>query len=192
MKKPNVKDALVKFVGAYKKANPVLYTPFDSQWRSLCEMGDPIPIEGQEMVRWRPVANESADNFSGLENALDMRIHADIKEYYGTFWSAGMEATATDGHVSLLFTWNQQDVDRLIENLIGHSLAKRKSRQPFTVFFACTEPESDLFLSIDNESGAVVLEQPGGKPLRQIATNVADFLNSLTPANPDHHPEYAL
>ena len=55
-------------------------------------------------------------------------------------------------------------------------------RAPFTVFFACTEPESELFLSVDNASGEVVLEAPGAKPLRTVAPSLTVFLRGLDPA----------
>jgi SecY interacting protein Syd len=130
-----------------------------------------------------------ADDFAGLERALETTIHDDIKAYYGAFWSGGLEATARDGHVSLILLWNPSDAERLVENLIGHALAKRRARSPLTVFFACTEPDSDLFLSVDNATGEVVLEAPGAKPLRTVAPSLTVFLRRLLPAAPGMHPE---
>ena len=40
--------------------------------------------------------------------------------------------------------------------LIGHALAKRRARAPFSVFFACSEQDSELFLSVDNTTGEVL------------------------------------
>ena len=181
--------ALERFVARYLVAFPTLYDRFDRAWRSPCELGDPIDHEGERVVPWRPLRRSRADDFGGLERALEIEVHPDIKAYYGAFWSGGLEATAQEGHVSLILLWNAQDADRLIENLIGHALAKRRAKSPFTVFFACTEPDSDLFLSIDNASGAVVLEQPGAKPMREVARTLAEFLDRLTPAAPELHPE---
>jgi SecY interacting protein Syd len=76
-----------------------------------------------------------------------------------------------------------------VENLIGHALAKRRARAPFTVFFACTEPDSELFLSVDNATGEVMLEAPGAKPLRTVAPSLTVFLRGLVPAAPGLHPE---
>lgn len=152
---------------------------YDPEWRSECEVDSP---EG-EQVRWRPVPQRIPVNFSGLENALEVPIHPDIVAYYGSYWSDTLEATADEGHVSLIQLWNLQDFDRLIENLIGHALAKQKIKQPFTVFIATTDPESELFLSIDNQSGKVLLEEPGKPPLREVEENVATFLDRLKPAD---------
>ena len=189
-----VSVALGRFVDRYVAVYPDLLEPFDPEWRSPCEIGEPFAgASGHRVIRWqparRPAFEQEGGDFVGLERALEMPIHPDIKAYYGCYWSGGLEATAPDGHVSLIQLWNRADADRLVENLIGHALAKRRARAPFTVFFACTEPESDLFLGVDNSSGAVMLERPGYKPLRRVAESLATFLAELTPAAPNLHPE---
>jgi len=188
---PRVAEALDSFVARYLSAYPRLEEFHDPQWRSPCELGEPYADEEGEMrVLWQPLRrNTVSDDFAGLERALEVPIHPAIKTYYGRYWSGGLEARAADGHVSLLMLWNPDDVDRLVENLIGHALAKRRARSPFSVFFACTEPDSDLILSLDNDSGRVILEEPGRKPLRTVAESLGAFLETLTPAPPGLHPE---
>ena len=181
--------ALERFVARYLARYPTLYDRYDPEWRSPCETGQPLDRDGESVVPWRPAQRSHSDDFRGLEHALEIDVHPDIKAYYGAFWSGGLEATADEGHVSLILLWNPEDGERLVENLIGHALAKRRAKSPFTVFFACTEPESDLFLSVDNASGAVVLERPGARPIREVTKSLADFLDRLTPAAPDLHPE---
>jgi SecY interacting protein Syd len=186
----DVTTELVAFVDRYLGRHPTPVDPFDRAWRSPCEIGEPyIDATGEELIAWRPVRRSFADDFAGLERALERPIHPDVKAYYGAFWSGGLEATAVEGHVSLILLWNPADAERLVENLIGHALAKRRVRSPFTVFFACTEPDSDLFLSVDNESGAVVLEAPGAKPIRTVAPSLTDFLRGIDPAPAGLHPE---
>ncbi len=191
----NVETALCEFVLHYQKTYPRLVEAFDPQWRSPCELGSPfIGDDGIERILWQPLKchpDTIAADFSGIERALELSIHPDIKSYYGTFFSGGLEAEAPDGHVSLILLWNHEDHERLIKNLIGHALAKRQAKSSLTVFFACTEADSDLFLSVDNESGAVMLEKPGAKPLRQVAESMATFLDELVPAPPEDHPERA-
>jgi SecY interacting protein Syd len=186
----DVAAELDAFVARYVADFPSLVDPFDPQWRSPCETGEPYEsADGVEVVPWRPLRRAFADDFAGLERALEVPIHADVKAYYGRYWSGGLEATADEGHVSLILLWNPSDAQRLVENLIGHALAKRRARAPLTVFFACTEPDSDLFLSIDNATGAVVLEAPGAKPIRTVAPSLTVFLRGLVPAAPGTHPE---
>ena len=184
-----VTDALKQFIDDYVQRYPDLVDVFDPEWRSPCETGAAFERGGTTVVPWAPYPRHHADDFSGLENALETSIHPDIKAYYGAYWSGGLEATAPDGHVSLLFLWNPADCERLIENLIGHAIAKQRAKAPFSVFFACTEPESDLFLAVDNTTGAVTLERPGYAPLRQVAESLGEFLAGLEPASPWQHPD---
>lgn len=189
---PDVANVLNGFVARYTDEFPDLYEIHDPQWRSPCEVGEPHAWpDGTQVVRWRPVARRYAEDFAGLENALETTIHPDIKAYYGAFWSGGLEARASEGHVSLILLWNPADADRLVENLIGHAMAKQRARAPFSVFFACTEANSELFLSVENDSGRVLLERPGRKPLRTVAESLAAFLSELEPASPFLHPERA-
>ncbi len=184
--------ALDAFVARYLERYPSLEDVFDPQWRSPCETGEPYAADGEHRVPWRPLRRpEGADDFAGLERALELTVHPDVKAYYGRYWSGGLEAEAPDGHVSLLLLWNPEDAERLVENLIGHALAQRRSRNPFSIFFACTEADSELFLSVENESGRVLLEAPGRKPLRVVAESLAEFLATLTPAPPELHPQRA-
>ena len=64
-------------------------------------------------------------------------------------------------------------------------MAKQRIKQPFTFFFANTEPDSELFLGIDNESGKIVLEEPGKPVVREVEQNIATFLDRLSPAASD-------
>ena len=188
----DVASVLKGFVARYTDEFPDLYEIHDPQWRSPCEVGEPHAWpDGTQVVRWRPVARRYAEDFAGLENALETTIHPDIKAYYGAFWSGGLEARASEGHVSLILLWNPADADRLVENLIGHAMAKQRARAPFSVFFACTEANSELFLTVENDSGRVLLERPGRKPLRTVAESLAAFLSELEPASPFLHPERA-
>ena len=187
-----VETALDRFISAYRARFPRLEEDFDPDWRSPCEVGEPFADgQGRRRVAWQPLRRAAADDFAGLERALELTVHPDIKRYYQRYWSGGLEAEAADGHVSLILLWNPVDADRLVENLIGHALAKRRARQPFSIFFACTEPDSELFLSVANDSGQVLLEAPGRKPLRVVAPSLGAFLETLAPAPPELHPERA-
>lgn len=184
---PAVEAVLDAFVDRYMARFPRLEELYDPDWRSPCEIGDPYPgPEEQRRIAWRPQrrdADEAVEDFAGLERALELTVHPSVKAYYGRYWSGGLEAEAPRGHVSLLFLWNRQDADRLMENLIGHALAKRRARSGFTVFFACTEADSELFLSVDNDTGRVLLEEPGQRPREVVAESLAEFLASLAPAS---------
>ncbi len=151
---------------------------YDEDWRSPAELERFI----DDRSCWQPVRQDTPVDFSGLANALEQDIHPDIVEYYGSFWSGTIEAESAEGQVSLIQLWNNDDFDRLIQNLIGHALMKRRQKQPFTTFFANTEATSQLFLSVDNQTGRVLLEEPGKPPIREVEGSLTDFLNRLTPS----------
>ncbi len=188
-----VTEALDSFIEQYLRTYPRLEDIHDPRWRSPCEISEPYrDADGNDRIVWRPLKRIhpiTPSDFFGIERALELEIHPDLKTYYGRYWSGGLEAEAPQGHVSLLFLWNDEDVIRLTENLVGHALAKRRSRSTFSVFFACTEEDSELFLSVENESGQILLERPGYKPLRTVAGSLAEFLDSLVPASPTEEPE---
>ncbi len=168
-------------------AGVVLRTEYDAEWPSSCELGQPETDDDVAMIRWQPVprwdsSGRLPEDFAGLENALKAEVHPDFKAYFSSYWSGSLESTAADGHVSLLQLWNPSDRDRLIENLIGHVLEQRRARGPLSLFFACTDPDSELILSLHNSTGEVLLEQPGRKPLRTVAASLTAFIDSLVPA----------
>lgn len=182
-------EALDGFVAQAMSAFPEQYEHFDPDWRSPCEASQPQGSDAGQIVRWTPVkrfqpGQEPVNDFVGLANALECEIHPSVVDYYGRYWAGGLEAKAEEGHVSLILLWNPADVDRLVENLIGHALVRIKRRKPLTLFFACTEPDSDLLLSVRNSDGTVVVENPHGKIVREVDASLADLLDRLTPAPP--------
>lgn len=178
-----LEEAMDTLVDHVVKSHEQLTIDYDREWSSPCELGNAFHNpQGQEIIQWRPTRRHaSAEDFVGLEHALELTVHEDIKTHYQRYWSANIDAKAPDGHVSLLYLWNQADSDRLIENLIGHSMLCKQNKVPFSIFFACTEPESDLFLTINNETGQVQLEPPGKPPIRCVADSLAEFLQELVP-----------
>ena len=188
-----VSTELALFIQKYKTENNLLTEVFDPEWRSPCEKGQPfVDQEGVTRIRWSPKKRSAENQENGLtrfEKAIETNIHPDIKEYYGSYWSAGLEANAIQGPVSLILLWNEDDIDRLIENLIGHTIERQRLGAPLTTFFACTDKKSELILSVENKSGNVMLEKPGDKKTETIASSLEAFLSTLKPANASRHPE---
>lgn len=132
------------------------------------------------MVHWEPSARGEMADFSGLERALEVELHRDIKSFYGSYWAGTMDLRAEEGGVTLIQVWNDQDFDRLVENILGHAMAKQRIDAPLTIFIACTD-EGELMLSVENETGQVVLEEPGCLPIRTVSPTLAEFLDRLEP-----------
>lgn len=154
----------------------LLSSPFDPEWRSECEVHQNV-----DETFWRPVAQSPRVDFTGLANAVEAPIHPDIDAYYASHWSGTLEAESEEGRVSLIQLWNSEDFERLIANLVGHALTKIRAKHPYTVFFATTDPDSEMFLSIDNETGVVLLEEPGKPPIREVESDISTFLARLEP-----------
>ncbi|AMO55046.1 hypothetical protein GZ77_00365 [Endozoicomonas montiporae] len=149
----------------------------DEDWPSPCEQSK--GADG-ERIYWQPVACEPPLDFTNIEQALELELHPDIKTYFGSFFSANLAATASDGGLELLFPWSQKDFERLQENILGHIWMKRKLKQEETVFFAVTDID-DVILSLVNSTGEIWAEKVGKKPHRKIADSMTDFINSLEP-----------
>ncbi len=154
---------------------------YDSDWPSPCILTED-PVEGGS-ARWQPVLqNPPSDMFTRLGEALEIDIHPDIVTWYTRFWSDHLQATHPEGELTLLFCWNEEDMERLRANLLGHIMAKQKQRQPLSLFIACTD--GDEFMTVNNDDGSVWLERPGKKPIRQLANSLSEFLSSLSPCPP--------
>ncbi len=192
---PAVVEQLARLVAAHNEAWPNTTDPFDPDWRSPCETGEPrLAASGELEIPWQPFARTDTARhtlFAPLERALEITVHQDITTYFGSYYSGGIETDSPEGSVSLLQLWNANDATRLIENLLGHALAKQRAKAPYSVFFACTEVDSELFLAIENHTGHILLERPGYKPERTVAGSLAEFLSTLKPAPPERHPERA-
>lgn len=180
---------LDQFVEATLSQYPTLWSEYDPTWRSPCEIGTPKPFDSYTAIPWRPTRRNISDDFAQFEQAVETVVHPSIKQYFGAYWSGCLEATSVHGHVSLIFLWNDEDRDRLLENLIGHALTQKRYRLDFSIFFACTTPDSRLFLTVNNATGAVQLERPAYKAEKIVAPSLAEFLGELTPAPPFLHPE---
>jgi SecY interacting protein Syd len=156
----------------------------DEQWLSPCEQGS----YDDTYNFWQPVNISTVEVsndyqtlcFTNVESALNLKLHHDIKTYFTTIFSNDIEASCDEGNLSLLFAWNQEDFERLQENIIGHILMKQRLKQTETVFFAVTD-EEDMIISVDNSNGEVWVEQVGCKPHKKLSDSLSTFIAQLTP-----------
>ena len=175
-----VEQALDHFIESHLQitANQPPQIEFDSQWPSECYQGEP---NNDGLIDWQPVRQQQHnDLFERIEQALETTIHPDLKAYYNRYWSDPLAAHYPKGQLNLLFVWNTEDLERLRANLIGHALGRQRLKQPLSFFFGCTVPE-EFVLVLDNDSGQVMLEQPGKRKSDLIAPSLAEFLTQLTP-----------
>ncbi len=178
-----LEQALDNFIDQYRtvaEQQGGLWAEYDEQWPSSCVAQ---PVSDGEWVEWQPVKQENEISFDNLSEALEVAIDPQLAGFFGRYFSDNLEASTQKGKLTLLQVWSADDLERLQQNLIGHVLMKRQLRQPITLFFALTD-EEDFIISIDNQTGEVVLEQVGKLPCEVLAPNLAEFLAQLTPIPP--------
>lgn len=154
---------------------------FEAPWPSPC-----IQEQVGNTSYWRHQHKSETDLFKGIEEALELRLHQDIKEFYGNFWSNGICVEHDDVDFSLIQTWNEEDQETLRENIFGHCFAKLKGRLPLTLFIGCTQ--TNEVVCLDNDTGQIVLERPGKRAHKILADNLEAFIISLSPTTEAYNP----
>lgn len=178
----NIQDSLDAFIrrylAAHDDAQKTLKIEYDASWPSPCYQSE---AQEGEWVNWRPVKQSSPLSFQNIEDALSLKLDKQYCEFFSRYWSEPLNAKAEDGLCQLLQVWNQDDAERLQENIIGHVLMKQRLKQTPTLFFGLTDAE-DVILCVNNDTGEVVVEHVGKEPSRVLAKDLSTFLSGLTPA----------
>jgi SecY interacting protein Syd len=169
-----------------EETNDLPSVNFEPPWPSPCNVTNDEHLECEkndedqsDLSYWKPTSRINLDIFDELEKALELSFRDDFKQFYGSFWSNGICVEREDINFSLIQIWNEEDQEKLKENILGHAFAKLKSKQPLTYFIGCTF--GDDVICIDHESGAIILEKPGRKTHKVLAPSLEVFLLSLSP-----------
>ncbi|GGB62338.1 SecY-interacting protein [Shewanella inventionis] len=147
---------------------------------------DSICIQGtlnsgvDDTVFWQPMKREVLADFSNVEHALNIQLHPDIHAFYGQYFSAPLQFTASFGDGELLQVWNQDDFENLQQNVIGHLIMKQKLKQPATWFIGVLG-EGDEMLTVNNDDGSVWIEIPDEKQGTKLAESLSEFLQIISP-----------
>lgn len=151
----------------------------DPDWPSPCLLAE---LPSGEMS-WRPMRRSKAIDYSGVEEALEVRLHPSIKTFYSRYFSETLTARHPQLNLELVQVWNEEDTERLLENLIGHLLMQRRLKQIETMFIASTDDDMAV-VSVINSTGEVVLETLGKGITQQLADSLAEFIELLQPTTP--------
>ena len=153
-------------------------TKHEPDWPSLCQEGHSFLSEAMvDSIYWKPILREQNNDFSGLEKALDIELRPEFKDFFCRYWSEQIDAIFQQGNLTLLFVWNKADMDRLIENQIGHALNNLRNKKSLTFFIACTD--SDYIISLEHDTGNIVLERAGYTIEKVLSDNLVTFIDEL-------------
>lgn len=172
-----IEASLDRFMAQLEQAGPLM-AEYEPDWPTPCVTDAP---DAENQVQWQPVRQEPPASFTNVEEALGITLNAQLCTFFSRYYAMNLPASAAQGPCELLQAINADDVARLQENLIGHVLMKRRLKQPETLFFGLTD-QDELILSVDNQTGQVLLERVGKADTEVLAADLASFLDSLTPA----------
>ena len=145
---------------------------------SKCIVDDYNSEDDEKFVHWKPVVRAKIANFENVEDALEIKLHQDINEFYGKLFSASVYFDSEFGCGELIQPWNDNDFELLQKNIIGHLMMKKKLKQAPTWFIG-TINDSDKMITVDNENGSVWVEIPGNVPSEPLADSLELFFNKL-------------
>ena len=140
----------------------------------------PCRYDAENPELWKPWSRPQPADLQNIASALECEFHPAIHGYYGHGFAGPVTASFKGLAVTLVQPWNEEDFERLQQNLVAHVLMLRRLKLPLTLFLA-TVPDESRVISLDNETGEVVLEQLGRPERWILAESLPAFLQRLSP-----------
>jgi SecY interacting protein Syd len=160
---------------AYQQQRGILVCCSDDEMRP-----SPCRYDPHNSALWKYSARPQAADLHNIAAALACNFHPAIHAYYGYGFAGQISASFKGLAVTLVQPWNDEDFERLQENMVAHVMMLQRLKLPITLFLA-TVPNELQVISLDNETGAVVLEQLGQPKRWVLADSLPAFLQRLSP-----------
>lgn len=152
----------------------------DPKSMALYDLPSPCITQTQDSaVFWRPVP-VVGHSLTIVEQVINIRLHPDAHYFYQTQYAGDMQASFNDLSLTLIQIWNDDDFSRLEQNLIAHLTMQKKLKRRPSVFIASTNNDTEI-ISIDNQTGNIVLEKLIDNNNVILANNLSEFLGQLKP-----------
>ncbi|MCL1143396.1 SecY-interacting protein [Shewanella gaetbuli] len=174
-----LENFISRYLHAYQEALSELPRYYPMGEESSCIQGE-FNAFSPDAVYFKPFKRKACADFTNVEHALEISLHADINPFFGQYFSAPLMFTSQWGEGELLQAWNKQDYEYLQQNMIGHLMMKKKLKQPATWFIGVLG-DGDQMLTVDNETGSVWIEIPGELQHQKLADSLAEFLQLVSP-----------
>ncbi len=175
MTNTNVRAVLHSLLWHYATTEPLNLVEFDPEWPSPCVVGQP---DDNGMVHWQPVEMEPPDALSTLEATLreyGQVLHPDVASFYTSFLAGRVESEHSGEPVILYTRWNDNEFG--VDNLVCGVHEAIEYGLPVTFPIAGTG--SDVLFTLDNATGAIMLQEVGYPPSRVVAPSLVAFLSQL-------------
>jgi len=130
-------------------------------------------------IFWLPI-QPSPYTLKIVEEVVNIRIHDDAHLFYGTQYAADMQAKFHHLSLSLIQVWSDDDFSRLEQNIIAHLMMQKKLKRRPSIFIATTDDETEI-ITIDNQTGKIILEKLITNETEVLADDLNVFLKSLKP-----------
>ena len=144
-----------------------------------------VETDTGDEVTWQPVGREPMGDLAAVEKGIELRLHDDIKVFYGAQFSGDMAARFRGLEFDLLQAFSEEDERRLQENILGHLVMQRRLKLKPTVFIGALDAEHQV-ISICNLTGQVILETLGKGSREVLASDLETFLQELEPVVRGH------
>ncbi|RUO25398.1 SecY-interacting protein [Aliidiomarina minuta] len=166
-----------RYQSAYEEQDLLPQTDYMEEWSGTCYQGE----VKYGLIGWKPCKQEPEFDFSAIEKGLELSLHTDVAEFYGSFYAGDLHLSYAGEDFTLLQVIHPQDADRLQRNLIGHVLMQQRLKQEVTLFVGVGTSSEDLIISVDNKTGVVGLEYVGKEQHAKLANSLAELLANATP-----------
>ena len=155
-----------------EKGNDFPLTIWDEDIDSKIFVGE---MDEDEWIHWQPLKKENITNFNKLEEKLNFNIHADIFDYFNSYWFCELGGNVNDHVVQLDPVLPGVELLEFSEKLNGYKQAHNGLKYiPIGM-----ETKQGLIVVINNNTGCVKLEDYEIGKYYDLADNLPELINNI-------------